>query len=174
MSESAATSERGVERPRYLSELVKLLNVTPAVVLRWRQFGSKERVDEGSLAQPRLACSNRGRKRWTLSVHAEIILTDDHNGEVGAAFGDDSVPLRKRTGEGRRRRTRRRKQTWLGKFAIPIPLDISANEIRESNEVRRVETWNRTTQSYLCFPASDPATLLNIIKPTLKTRLFEY
>ena len=97
----------------------------------------------------------RGCKRWILSIHADIILTDDHNCEVGAAFGDDSVPLRKRTGEGRRRRTRRRKQTWLGKFAIPIPLDILANEIRRCYEVKRVETWNRTTQGYLCFPASN-------------------
>jgi len=50
VSGSGATSELRVERPRYLSELVKLLNVTPAVVLRWRQFGSKECIDEGSLA----------------------------------------------------------------------------------------------------------------------------
>jgi len=126
------------------------------------------------LPSPDSPAAIEGRKRWTPSVHADIILTDDHNCEVGAAFGNDSVPLRKRTGEERRRRTQRRKQTWLGKFAIPIPLDISANEIRQSNEVRRVETWNRTTQSYLCFPASDPATPLNFIRPTLKTRLFEY
>lgn len=58
VSERAATSERGVERPKYLSELVELLNVTPVVVLCWRQFGSKERVDERGLAKPRLACSN--------------------------------------------------------------------------------------------------------------------
>jgi len=88
------------------------------------------------LPSPDSPAATRGRKRCIPSVHKDIILTNDHNCEVGAAFGDNSVPLRKRTRERRRRRTQRHRQTWLGKFAIPIPLDISANESRNSDEVR--------------------------------------
>ena len=130
------------------------------------------------LPSPDSPAAIHGRKRWTPSVHEDIILTDDHNCEVGAAFGDNSVPLRKRTREGRRRRTQRRGQTWLGKFAIPIPLDISANEIRKCYEVKRVETWNRTTQSYLCSPASNRLhpnpTKTDCQNSTLFTRIYNH
>lgn len=84
-----------------------------------------------------------GRKQWIPSIHMNIILTDNHDCEVSTTFGDDSVPLTKRTSERRRRRTQGRGQTWLGKFAIPIPLDIATNESRNGDEVRGgSKTWN--------------------------------
>src|SRR5258708_34752442 len=89
------------------------------------------------------------RKRWFPSNHVNITLTDDHNCEVSTAFGDNSVPLRKRTSERRRRRTQRRRQTWLGKFAIPIPLAIATNESRNSDESGRVEDWNNPERALI-------------------------
>lgn len=87
------------------------------------------------LPSPDSPAAIRGRKQWVPSIHGDTILTDNHDCEVSAAFGDNSVPLRKRTSEQPRRRTQRGGRTWLGKFAIPIPL-ISANESRNSSEVR--------------------------------------
>lgn len=52
------------------------------------------------LPSPDSPATIHGHKRWVPSIHTYIILTDDHNCEVGAAFGDNSVPLRKRTVRG--------------------------------------------------------------------------
>lgn len=41
-------------------ELVKLLVVTAVVALGWRQLSRKQRVDEGSFAKSRLACTSSG------------------------------------------------------------------------------------------------------------------
>jgi hypothetical protein len=48
------------------------------------------------LPSPDSPTAMRGRKQWIPNIFVVIILTDDHNCEVSAAFGDDSVPLRKR------------------------------------------------------------------------------
>jgi hypothetical protein len=53
------------------------------------------------LPNPDSPAAIRGRKEQIPSIHLDMILTDDHDCEVSAAFGDNSVPLRKRTSERR-------------------------------------------------------------------------
>jgi len=74
--------------------------VAAVVVLRGRQLGGKQGVNECGFPQTRFTCAkvsaHTTNPRWVTR------LTDDHDSEVSAPFGDDFVFLWKVLGEDRR------------------------------------------------------------------------